>query len=100
MRIYSTTYSVYVKIISMPQRHIHSISVSRHDVPLIGHCTDSASNSLSGLMQQASPDTYPGLDKTLYFIGLSNPGFDCMLQYFVLHIHLLLILAGIIPVDL
>ena len=49
--------------------------VSRHDLPLIGHCTDSASNSLSGLMQQASPDTYTGLDKTLYFIGLSSPGF-------------------------
>ena len=49
--------------------------VSRYDLPLIGHCTDSASNSLSGLMQQASPDTYSCLDKTLYFIGLSTPGF-------------------------
>ena len=40
--------------------------VSRHDLPLIGHCTDSASNSLSGLKQQASPGTYTGLDKTLH----------------------------------
>lgn len=49
--------------------------VGRYDLPLIGHCTDSASSSLSGLMQQTTPDTYNCIDKTLYFIGLSIPGF-------------------------
>ena len=49
--------------------------VTKYDLPLVGHCTDSASNSLSGLMQQASPATYTCLDKTLHFIGLPTLSF-------------------------
>ena len=38
-------------------------------LPLIGHCTDSAANSLSGLVKLASPSTYANVCN-LTFIGL------------------------------
>ena len=49
--------------------------VIRHDLPLIGHCTDSASNSLNALIQLASPATYNCTGKTLDFIGLPISSF-------------------------
>ena len=41
-----------------------------HSLPLIGHCTDSASNALNGLLFLASPSTYtlPGI--SIKFLGL------------------------------
>lgn len=30
----------------------------KHNIPLIGHCTDSASNALNALIKLASPSTY------------------------------------------
>ena len=38
------------------------------NVPLIGHCTDSAANSLNALIKLASSETFKGF--TLSYIGL------------------------------
>ena len=46
-----------------------------YSLPVIGHCTDSASNALSALIMLATPSTYSHLDKIPMFVGLSNPNF-------------------------
>ena len=45
---------------------------AKHSLPLIGHCTDSASNALNALLFLASPSTYnlPGV--SIKFLGLSR----------------------------
>lgn len=40
------------------------------NMPLVGHCTDSASNSLNALIFLASPSTYDQLSSSLVFLGL------------------------------
>ena len=45
----------------------------KHCVPLIVHCTDSASNSLNALIKLASPSTYSS--ESVHFLGLDRPGF-------------------------
>ena len=40
------------------------------NMPLVGHCTDSASNSLNALIFLASPSTYDQLSVSLVFVGL------------------------------
>ena len=46
-----------------------------HNLPLIGHCTDSASNALGRLVKFASPSTYAELEVT--FVGLKRSHFAC-----------------------
>lgn len=45
----------------------------KHNIPLIGHCTDSASNALNALVKLASPSTYTS--DSLHFLGLDRAGF-------------------------
>ena len=45
----------------------------KYNIPLIGHCTDSASNALNALIKLASPNTYNG--ENMCFLGLRRPGF-------------------------
>ena len=45
----------------------------KHNVPLIGHCTDSASNVLNALIKLASPGTYAC--ENVHFLGLRRAGF-------------------------
>ena len=45
-----------------------------HNLPLIGYCTDSASNALGGLVKFASPSTYAELEVT--FVGLKRQDFS------------------------
>ena len=49
----------------------------RHNLPLIGHCTDSAANALKGLVKLATPSTYMDHCPThsIKFIGLPLPNF-------------------------
>ena len=44
----------------------------KYSLPVVGHCTDSASNALSALIMLATPSTYSNLDKVPMFIGLSS----------------------------
>ena len=44
----------------------------KYSVPLIGHCTDSASNSLHVLVTLASPNSYEGMVR---FLGLEMRDF-------------------------
>ena len=44
-----------------------------HNIPLIGQCTDSASNALHALAKLASPSTYTS--DSLHFLGLDRAGF-------------------------
>ena len=48
-----------------------------YNLSLIGHCTDSASNSLNALIKLAMPKTYKSLDctKDIKFISLNTQGF-------------------------
>ena len=46
-----------------------------HTLPLIGHCTDSASNALNALVKLASPATYSKLKSPLNFLGLPMDNF-------------------------
>ena len=43
-----------------------------HNLPLVGHCTDSASNALSGLLKLASPSTYSEAGIEVTFVGLQR----------------------------
>lgn len=43
----------------------------KYSLPVVGHCTDSASNALSALVMLATPSTYSGLNKTPMFVGMS-----------------------------
>ena len=43
-----------------------------HNLPLVGHCTDSASNALSGLLKFASPSTYSEAGIEVTFVGLQQ----------------------------
>ena len=45
----------------------------KQNVPLIGHCTDSASNALNALIKLASPGTYAC--ENVHFLGLRRSGF-------------------------
>ena len=47
----------------------------KYSLPVIGHCTDSASNALSALIMLATSSTCD-LDKVPMFIGLSNPHYQ------------------------
>ena len=53
-----------------------------HSLPLIGHCTDSASNALNGLLFLASPSTYtlPGI--SIKFLGLPRSDY-CFFAPFI-----------------
>lgn len=42
----------------------------KYKLPLVGHCTDSASNALKGLVMLASPATYSSIDTPKVFVGL------------------------------
>lgn len=47
------------------------------NLPLVGHCTDSASNSLNALLFLASPSTYNQLDGvSLVFLGLERSDYS------------------------
>ena len=46
-----------------------------HDLSLIGHCTDSASNSLNALIWLATPQTYKHCSEEITFLGLDMKGF-------------------------
>ena len=46
-----------------------------YGLPVVGHCTDSASNALSALIMLASPSTYSNMNKIPMFIGLSMPDY-------------------------
>jgi len=48
---------------------------ARYNLPLIGHCTDSASNVLKALVRNASPDTYNSLQPDVKFVGLNLDDF-------------------------
>ena len=48
---------------------------AKYDLPLIGHCTDSASNALKALIKNASPNTYKNLQTDLKFLGLDADDF-------------------------
>jgi len=48
---------------------------NKDSIPLIGHCTDSASNSLRALVTLASPKSYKGLKGMVRFLGLKMKGF-------------------------
>lgn len=45
-----------------------------HNLSLVGHCTDSASNSLNALLKLATPSSYL-LDRGISYLGLSIPSF-------------------------
>ena len=47
----------------------------KYSLPVVGHCTDSASNALSALILLATPSTYSVLDKAPMFIGLSSANY-------------------------
>ena len=60
--------------------HIYSVMIevekqcAHYGVPLLGHCTDSASNALNALIRLASPTTFlSGLD--IKFVGLPRQDF-------------------------
>ena len=46
-----------------------------HNLILVGHCTDSAGNSLCALVKLASPSTFRKLDDGIRFVGLKMKGF-------------------------
>ena len=48
---------------------------SKFALSLIGHCTDSASNSLRALITLATPSTYVKVNSNLKFLGLPISGF-------------------------
>ena len=60
--------------------HIYSIMIevekqcSHYGVPLVGHCTDSASNALNALIKLASPTTFL-CELSLKFVGLPRQDF-------------------------
>ena len=54
---------------------------SLHDVSLIGHCTDSASNSLNSLIKLGTPSKYL-IDHHLSFIGLQLKGYCLLAPFF------------------
>ena len=47
-----------------------------HNLPLVGHCTDSVSNVLGGLLKFASPSTYAEAGLEITFIGLQRNDFS------------------------
>ena len=47
----------------------------KHNLPLVGHCIDSASNALGGLLKLASPSTYAEAGLETEFIGLRRNDF-------------------------
>lgn len=53
----------------------------KHTLPLIGHCTDSASNALNALVKLASPVTYSKLKSPLNFLGLTMENFIFCTSY-------------------
>ena len=57
----------------------HKASI--HDVTLIGHCTDSASNSLNALIKLGTPTKYL-IDHQLSFLGLRLKGFCLLAPFF------------------
>ena len=46
-----------------------------HSLSLVGHCTDSAGNSLCALVKLASPSTFQNFDCHIKFVGLKIKGF-------------------------
>ena len=48
---------------------------SKYALPLIGHCTDSASNSLRALITLATPQSYQGLKRNVRFLRMPMTGF-------------------------
>ena len=46
-----------------------------YSLSLIGHCTDSAGNSLSALVKLASPSIFQNLNERIKFVGLKMKGF-------------------------
>lgn len=46
-----------------------------HSLTLVGHCTDSAGNSLCALVKLASPSTFQNFDNQIKFVGLKMKGF-------------------------
>ena len=56
---------------------------SKYALPLIGHCTDSASNSLRALVTLATPKSYQQLQRKVRFIGLPMTGLHIMHQYYI-----------------
>ena len=46
-----------------------------HNILLIGHCTDSAGNSLQGSVRLATPSNYEVMDGRVKFLGLTMEGF-------------------------
>ena len=66
-----------------------------HNVSLIGHCTDSASNSLNALIKLATPSGYLVAHK-ISFLGLKLKGYHLFAPFFAIIIHQLHMLVGII----
>ena len=48
---------------------------NKFDLSLIGHCTDSASNFLRGLVTLGTPNTYVNASPNVKFLGLPMNGF-------------------------
>ena len=49
----------------------------KYSLPVIGHCTDSASNAFSALIILATPSTYSDLDKVPMFISVKSSSVLC-----------------------
>ena len=69
--------------------------VAAYNVSLIGHCTDSASNSLNALIKLATPTGYLVKHK-ISFLGLKLKGFYLYAPFFAIISHQLHMLVGII----
>ena len=48
---------------------------NKYELSLVGHCTDSASNSLRALVTLATPSTYVNISSNVKFLGLPMDGF-------------------------
>ena len=65
-----------------------------HKVSLIGHCTDSTSNSLNALIKLATPSGYLVKHK-ISFLGLKFKGYFLFVPFFTNIIHQLHMHVGI-----
>ena len=65
-----------------------------HNVSLIGHCTDSDSNSLNALIKLATPSAYL-IENKISFLGLRLKGFKFYAPFFTVNFHQLHMLVGI-----
>ena len=71
--------------------HIYAITLEMekractYNIPLVGHCTDSAANSLNSLLKLATPTKFL-VESGIHFIGLSFDGFYLFSAFLSKHI--------------